>query len=266
MSSVFTRRALAFLVALALAVVAAVAVFSYIRDVEEQAASQVDAVVGYVATDRIDPGTLADSAIQNDQIEEREIPRDLLAPNAVTDLAQVGGRVVEEVILPGDQLVIDRFAAPGQGVQILTIPAEHQAMSVEVGVPPGVAGFIKEGDHISLIGYIDVPVEGSLVTVTDEETGAQVQVAQLEPRAQYLVQDLEVLAVGRRIVPSEEDPAGTQEISDSRILLTLAVSPQEAEKLTFATLGGELWATLLPEDELDPVQTPGRSNVDVFED
>ena len=264
--SLLTRRAIAFLVALVLAIVAAVAIYSYIRGIEEDVQAEAGLVVGYVATQQIEPGTLMDVAIEQGAVEQREIPRNLLADNAVTDLSQTRGRVVQELILPGDQLILDRFAAPGEGLQVLTVPPGHQATSIELGVPPGVAGFVQEGDHISVIGYLDVPIEGSSVVVTDPETGQEQLIRQLEPRAQYLVQDIEVLAVGRRVVTDPNTPEGQEAVPESTILLTLAVTPAEAEKLTFAVLDGDLRLTLLPDDETEPVTTPGRSRDDIFED
>ncbi len=185
MLSNLTRRAIAFVIAAILAIVAVIAALSYLRGVENEAAEEADAVVGYVATQRIEPGTLADTAIQSGLIEEREIPRSLLAEGAITELSQVTGRTVQEVILPGDQIVDARFAAPGQGVQVLTIPPDHQAMSVAVGIPPGVAGFLRAGDFVSIISFIDVPApDEPPVTVEDPETGEQTTEEATQQRAQ----------------------------------------------------------------------------------
>ncbi len=266
MLSVLTRRAIAFIVAAILAIVAALAVYSYLRGVENRAAEEADEVVGYVAVQRIEPGTLADTAIQLGAVEERAIPRSLLAEGAVTDLSQVTGRVVEEVILPGDQLQSDRFAAPGQQVQVLTIPPDHQAMSVQVGIPPGVSKFLRAGDHISMIALLDVPdPDGGTVAVEDPETGETTTEEATEPRAQFLLQDVEILAVGQRVPPTDEQPAGGTAESAGDVLLTVAVTPDEAEQLAFATLTGELYFTLLPEDETEPVATTGRTTENIFD-
>ena len=265
MASVFTRRAIAFVIAVILAIVAAVAVWSYLRGVEEEAAEEADAVVGYVATQRIEPGTLADTAIQTEAIEEREIPRSLFAEGAITDLNQITGRTVEEVILPGDQIISDRFTAPGEQAQVLPIPPDNQAMSFEVGVPPGVAGFVDEGDRISIIAFLEVPdPEQQTETVQDTESGVIIEQEATQDRAQFVLQDVEVLAVGQRTPPSEEEPAGDTAAPDSTVLLTVAVTPVEAEQLAFATLSGSLYLTLLPEDETDPVDTPGRTADNIF--
>lgn len=266
MSGTFTRRTIAFLLALMLALVASISIVSYLRGIETAAAEENEAVIGFVATGEIEAGTLIDSAIQQGMVEERAVPRSLLAPGAVTDLTQVQGRIVSAAILPGDQLVTGRFAAPGESVQVLAVPEGHQAISVEVGVPPGVAGYVKEGDHVSLIAYLSVPTEDEdeTVTTTDPESGTSTTEQATEQRAQYVLQDVEVLAVGQRTTQTE--PAeGEAPQPVTSVLATFAVTADEAERLVYARLSGDLWMTLLPEDETDPVTTDGRTAETIFE-
>lgn len=268
MSGTFTRRSIAFLLATVLALVAAVSIVSYLRSVEAAQAEENDAVVGYVATAEIPAGTLIDSAIAQGQVEERPVPRSLQPPGAITDLSQVQGRLVNATILPGDQLVVGRFAAPGDGIQVLTIPEGHQAISVEVDVPPGVANYVQAGDHISVIAVVDVPTEDEeeTETTTDPQTGVQTTQQATENRSQYVLQDLEVLAIGQRIVtpPAEEGEPAPQPVTS--ILTTLAVTADEAERLVFAQENGTIWFTLLPEDETDPVATDGRTAETIFDE
>lgn len=260
MGNLFTRRAIAFLLAVALAILAVVAVLNYVRNVESQAASEADLVRGYVATQRIEPGTLADTAIQLEAIREEQIPRELLAPDAVTDLTLIGGRTVQEVILPGDQILTTRFSEPGQSANVLTIPPDHQAMSFAVGIPDGVAGFLREGDFVSIISVADAT--GAQLDddgePTDETFSDQI--------AKYVLQDVEILAIGRRTAPTEQAPAGGTEEGGGGVLLTVAVTPEEAERLVFGEVNTNLWLTLLPEDERDPVTTPGVTADSFFND
>lgn len=267
MSGTFTRRSIAFLLAVILALVAALSVVSYLRGVEGAVASENELVRAYVATGEIAQGTLIDSAVQQGLVEERAVPRNLLAPNAVTDLGQVQGRLVNAAILPGDQLVGGRFAAPGDGVQVFTIPEGHQAMSVEVGIPPGVAGYVQTGDHVSIIAGLTVPTadDSETETTTDPQTGTETTRQATENRAQFVLQDVEVLAIGQRVVV---DPAVEGEAPQpvTAVLATFAVTAEEAERLAYATLNGALWLTLLPEDETEPVATTGRTAETIFED
>jgi pilus assembly protein CpaB len=82
----------------------------------------------------------------------------------------------------------------------------------------------------------------------------------VEVRTQYLLQGVDVLAVGQRQVQTDE-----QEGTVSSVLMTLAVQPEDAERLVFAVANGSLYFTLLPEDA-EPVETPGRTFGDLFDD
>ena len=48
-------------------------------------------------------------------------------------------------------------------------------------------------------------------------------------------------------------------------LVTVAVEPEDAEKLTYGILNGTLWLTLLAEDDLPAVTTPGRTIENIFD-
>jgi pilus assembly protein CpaB len=256
MGNLFTRRAIAFLVAVVLAIVATVAVYNYVRSVEARVAVEGDLVLGFVAVERIEPGTLADTAIQLGAIEEAQIPRDLLVDEAITELDQLTARTVQELILPGDIILSDRFSAPGENPDVLTIPPDHQALAINVATEPGVAGFLREGDHVSVIANIEAP-GGQAGPQGGGGSGT---------RAQYVLQDVEILAIGRRVQPTDAQPAGGTAQTEGGILLTVAVLPEEAEELVFATLNGQLWLTLLPEDERQPVDTPGATAGTLFQD
>lgn len=261
MSNLLTRRAIAFLIALLLAIVAAAAVLNYVRGVEEEAALEGGVVVGYVATQQIEPGTLADSAVQLNAIEERDIPGDLMPQSAITDLTQITGRFVQETIVAGDIIVEDRFAPPGETGSVLTFDPELQALSLAVAVEPGVAGFVREGDRVSVIANLAAPAPGDGAAPDQGQDPDAVAT-----RTQYVLQDVEVLAIGRRIEAAEGEAAGGTVPSEGGILLTVAVRPEDAEKLVHANLNGQLWLTLLPGDETDPVDTPGVTADTLFED
>jgi hypothetical protein len=70
-----------------------------------------------------------------------------------------------------------------------------------------------------------------------------------------------VLQVGQRVIvpPANGQPGGAAiQQTAGKVDLTLAVSPNQAEKLAFATLNGTLYFTLVLPDS-KPVATPGRT-------
>jgi Flp pilus assembly protein CpaB len=103
---------------------------------------------------------------------------------------------------------------------------------------------------VSVVGSLAVPIgalEDGEQDTTVETGGAAVF------RTRYLVQNATVLAVGRRTQEEGEDP---------RHIFTLAMPPDDIERLVFTTQRGNLWFTLVPEPEdgedFEVFDTPGR--------
>jgi Flp pilus assembly protein CpaB len=120
-------------------------------------------------------------------------------------------------------------------------------MAVEVGIPPGVAGFIQAKDRVSILAQLSLAAGGG----------------QGVPTVRFLLQDIEVLAVGRRVVVTADGQSDGQNQPQDRVLMTLALRPAEAEKLAFAIFQGQLYFTLLPPGA-KPVRTPGRTPANAF--
>ena len=105
-------------------------------------------------------------------------------------------------------------------------------------------------------------------TQDDEEPEDEVATAGL--RTQYLLQNVTVLAVGQRVITTEGDTQDSSiQLSNDRYIFTLALEPEDIERLIFAYQEGLLHFTLLPELDDDEarevVDTPGRSIEDLFE-
>lgn len=243
-----SKRTLALVVSVVLAGVAAVALTSYVRGVEDKAFEGAETVEAFVAKDTIPVGTSGDIAIERALIERSVIPRKVVPVDAISSLEDIRGKIAGATIFRGEPILGPRFILPSQARGILTIPQDRVAISVEVGIPPGVAGFIQPKDHVSIIALLTVPRGGA---------GAAT-----EARTQFLLQNVEVLAVGRRVVVTADGQAGEQQATD-RVLMTLALRPVEAEKLAFAVFQGQLYFTLLPTGGR-PASTQGRTAGNAF--
>ncbi|MFA5787819.1 MAG: Flp pilus assembly protein CpaB [Actinomycetota bacterium] len=235
-----SRRTLAILLAVILAAVAAVALNSYVQGAESRALKGVETVRAYLAKDTIPEGTSGDTAISKGLIAREAIPSKMLAEGAIKSLTEIKNRVAAVTILKGELILAARFIKPAEAKGILPIPADRQAISVEVGIPPGVAGFIQPGDRVSIVAQLEV-AKGA-----DSET-----------RVAYLLQDVQVLSVGQRVVVTTEGKQGAQvQQQQARILMTLALTPPDVEMLTYAVFQGQIYFTLLPPGQ-KPVGPPG---------
>lgn len=237
--SLSRRASLAF--AIALAALAAVALYAYVRGLERQALGRGDTVRVLVAKETIPAGTAAADAMHRGLMGRTSIPRQAVVDGAIASLEDIDGRVAGVDILRGEQIVGKRFVTPERARSAFAIPAERQAMAVEVSGPQGVGGYVQRGDRVSIIA---------------RSAGSDARVA-------YLVQGVEVLAVGQRAPKAAAGGRETSAPQTGKVVLTLALTPQEAEKVAYALMEGELWLTLLPPGQ-QPQGTPGRAAETLF--
>lgn len=239
---------MALVIAVVLAAVATVALVSYVQGLRDDAFEGAETVQVFIAKDNIPAGVSGDSAIQQGLIERGDIPRKVVATGAITSLEQIKGRVAAVNILQGEQIVLPRFVAPGQASgAVLPIPKDLVAMSVEVELVPGVAGFVKQGDRVGVLAELTVPRGGGGAT---------------EVKTQFLLRGAQVLAVGRRVVtttPEGRQQEQTQQSQD-RVLLTLALPPTQAERLGYAIFQGRLHFVLLPPGARQVPRTQGQTS------
>lgn len=246
-----SRRTIALVLAVALAALATIALISYIRGLEEEAFEGTEPVGVFVAKEEIPGGLSADTAISQGLIKQETVPAKVRPEGAIRSLEEIKGRVAGVTILKDEIIVGPRFVLPGQVKGVLPIPPDKQAISVEVDIPPGVGGFVQPGDRVSLIAQL---------SITGRAAGGATAQATV---VKYLLQGIDVLAVGQRVVTvaGAQRQAGAAPATGrqaSRVLMTLALTPAQAEQLVFAILNGELYFTLLPEGQ-KPVKTPGRT-------
>ncbi len=246
-----SRRSVGLLLAVALAAFATAAWVSYVRSIESKATRGSATVQTYVARESIPAGTTAEFAASKNLFEKAAIPRRLLAQGAVTDLAAIRGRVASSTVVKGEQILLSRFVSAEQAGRLLNIPADKHAFAVEVAAPPGVGGFVRPKDHVSIIAKVD---RNDLTEV------------------RFLMQDVEVLAVGLQttaVPPSSgaRESARREQVAEpvapSKMIMTLAVTPAQAEQLAFAVLEGQIYFTLLPPNS-KPAGTPGRTADSLF--
>lgn len=243
-----SRRTIALVLAVALAALATIALISYVRGLEDKAFEGTEVVDVFVAKQDIPAGVSGDTASQQGLLIGTSVPAKVVPEGAIKSIQEISGRIAAVQIFKDEIIVGARFVTPGAAVKgVLPIPQGRQAISVQVGTPQGVAGFIQPGDQVSLIAKISRPGTG----------------AQGGDIARFLLQRVDVLAVGARVVGASVPAAGEAPVDVACCLLTLALTPGQAEQLVLASLNGQLHFTLLPEGS-QPANTPGRTLTNLF--
>lgn len=176
--------------------------------------------------------------LTNEMIDLVPFPMDNLPEGYFHDRQSLAGRVVL-VNLKRNEPILESKLAPTTvttgGVGAVTHP-DRRAMAVKVDEVIGVAGFIKPGDRV------DVMVTIHPGNSTDK------------PLSKIVLSNTLVLATG-----TEVERKGGNDKASQVTVMTLEVTPEEAEKLALATTEGKLRLALRNPINTDVALTKGAS-------
>jgi pilus assembly protein CpaB len=212
------------------AVVAALGVtlvFLYAQNADSRAEERFETVEVLVATQQILPGEAVDVLLTTGKISLQDVTVSSRVPGATDQGAVFKGQVALTTIYPGEQLLPAKFglATEVESTSSLPIPDGLQAISVDLGDPQRVAGFVNPGAEVAVYWY-----------GVDPQTGRSVARI-LHPRAL-------VLGTGSTTqvaTTTTTDPTGAETVEQlPRTLLTFAFSQRDVERTIFAQRNGEL--------------------------
>lgn len=287
------RRTIVLVVALVLAGVAAFSVWRFLENVQQEALAEVELVTVYRAADFIAEGSEGDLIRSQQRFLESQEELRFVPDNAITTPDQLelalANRVAAGPISRNQILTADQWVQVTIEVNPLAdeIAPGKQAMTISVDDERGVNGFVEAGDRVNVVLTIDVELVFGEAGVTTSDGGTDFaeeggDTGQAEERRETktltrtVLQGVEVLAVGRDIRPDAEtpvtvaavQPAGGETAPEEVVqlgLLTLEVSPEQAERLAYSFENGSVWLTLVPEDFVE-VRTEGVTIDNLYED
>ncbi|MGO9062454.1 MAG: Flp pilus assembly protein CpaB [Candidatus Binataceae bacterium] len=159
-------------------------------------------------------------------------PRNSLPPAAITDPNSVIGSVARAEFVENEPIVATRLVSGDKaaGVLPLMIPSDMRAMSVAVDEVADLAGFVLPDTRVDVL--LSLPG-------TDAEAG----------RSKIILENIRVLAVAQ-ILERKDSPQPVR-------VVTLLVSPEEAERLAVASTQGRLHLALRGYGDNAVVSTAG---------
>ena len=183
-----------------------------------------------VAARDLDVGTL----VTEEDVTLVDWPSDAVPSGYATSPEEVVDRGLLTTVAENAPLLSRQMASPeaGAGMQT-TIPEGKRAMSVSVDDVVGVAGFVLPGTRVDVVVTMD----------SNTPTG--------EPTTQAVLQNLKVLSAGQNIASRPEGEA------EQVPVVTLAVDPEEAEKLAMAHSNGRIQLALRNPLDLELEETAG---------
>jgi pilus assembly protein CpaB len=148
-----SRRMLGVIAAVVLGAVGTFVLVAYVRGAEDRAVAGERMVNVIVASSSIDAGTAAEDL--GSVTESERVPEKVRSDGAITDLAEVKGLVTATDLVPGEVLLKDRFASPGQttkGVGEVKVPRGDMEVTLSLEPQRAVGGLIKPGDRVVVVG------------------------------------------------------------------------------------------------------------------
>ena len=218
------RRTLIAAAAVILAAVSGIGVYFYVSSADQRAERGVAVVEAFVAAQDIPKGTTGQAAVADGLITTAKVLRGSIPPGAVTDTSLLKGKVAAATIGARQFITASSFLAPAQGGGgSLAAALGGQglvAVTISVDAAHGVANSIAPGDHV------DIAVVG-------------------EGGAQYLLQDVRVLAVGQETSASAQGSNGQpSNAAASSGLITFQVTPADALRVETAAKAGAVYLSL----------------------
>jgi pilus assembly protein CpaB len=226
-----TRRIIAAVAALLLAVLGAVVLIDWVNDADARARADEELVDVLVVESPVAAGTSADELGASVSVEQ--VPDRLKVDGVVADLSELAGQVATASLMPGELVVTGRFAKPTDLAPAGTVLAPDGMVEVSVSLDAqrAVGGVLKAGDKVGVQLTNEASAEGGVSAFTVYEV-------------------FNGVLVTRVVEPVEGDPSALYTV-------TLAVSPEQAKVVVLGTTSQAVWLSL---EEAAPVDA-GTSTV-----
>lgn len=159
-------------------------------------------------------------------------PADSPLPNAISDVKDAVNRGLLTTVLENEPLTTNKIAAAGAGLSP-AIPAGMRAIAVKVNDVIGVAGFVVPKSRVDVVVTIRRPNDSMTRTAAS---------------------NVEVLAAGTRQDQGKKE--GDSKTPNASTVVTLLVTPPDAERISLAQAEGEVMLILRnPNDNEQTIST-----------
>jgi pilus assembly protein CpaB len=184
-----------------------------------------------------------DTTITAEMLIKKSVPKEFLTQGAEVGADKVVGKITQERIIAGEPIATSRLADPNEKGADLAykIPEGKRAITLAYNEVMGVGGYIRTGDFVDVVGTY---------TIEDESSKKEV--------SKIVLQNISVLAIGSKMKEVEKE---TQEVTT----ITLAITPQEAEVLTYSEERGTVRLLLRGIKDEAKVKTTGVTNSNILQ-
>lgn len=235
------RRLVAIAVALVLAVVGGLIVFSYVAGADRRAVAGLEPVKVLEVLQPIPAGTPA--AALGELVQSTDLPAKAVADGALSTLDAVQEQVTMVDLQPGEQLLDSRFTDPEvfEASREIEVPDDLHQVSIFLDPSRVLGGYLEPGDTVAVfISMTDPPQTRLLV---NRALATRVQGGVTIPTAQPAPEGEEAPDAG---AAQESGPDGAPAPTQG-VMVTLALEVTQADEVVFAAEHGGIWLSLQPE-------------------
>lgn len=242
----------AMVLAIGFGLAASLLVWVYLKNLSN-ASEPVPTIAVVIAASDIPPRT----SLTKQMLRLQEVPVDLQHPKSFTSIDKLEGKVTRLAITGGEQVLDTKvFAEREESGLAFVIPPNKRALSVGISEVIGSGGLIVPGDKVDVIAVFD-----------ERQAGKNM--------AAIVLQDVEVLAVAQLILGEEpvsivsavgqqnglfggskDQSKADPKSQPTAKSVTLAVSPDEAQRLILAEEKGKIRLALRPYGEKSRADIP----------
>jgi pilus assembly protein CpaB len=252
-----TRRILPLLLAIVLAGLGTAAVLAYVVTADARALKGKEAVTVLLALKKIPAGTTAGQVRSGDFVEQVRMPADAVPKDALGSVgAELDSLIITSDLMPRQMLLRGQFGPEKKTVVGLPVPEGKIAMSIQLSTVAGVAGYVIPGSKITVFDTFNIGTNGK-----DPSGDRLAERYEYNRATKVLLPTVDVIAVGtfgvdgKTDVPAPAAPAKAEEEGSGAIapqstgllMVTVAVTQAEAEKLVHGAQTGSLYLGLLNE-------------------
>lgn len=276
------RRVLGAVAAILLAAVGTFVLVAYVQGAEQRALEGEESVSVLVVSELIEKGTPVSEIA--DRVTSELIPAKVQTAGTVEDLSDLEGTVAAVDLLPGDQIVASRFITPSafQTARPVEIPEGLLEVTVSLNPERAFGGQVSPGDTVAVVAsfdpfqldglepsFLEPGQDGAALTEVNTET--EERTVRSSPNTSHILLhkalvtnvQVEQLPVAPETEGSSEgeSPTYTPDLAPTgNLLISLAVSAPDVERLVFTAEFGYIWLALEPAtvpEVLTYIQTRG---------
>jgi pilus assembly protein CpaB len=231
------RRSVQLGLAIVLALIATVAVYSYVQRADQRAVAGAKAVSVAVVVKTIPAGTSGKDVQDGGYVRIDHLPAESVPADAVRTLTPEMFDQVATVDIPAGQVLLPQMlGTKAPTTSGLAIPKGKMAVTVAITAPADVAGYVQPGSEVAVFSTF-ILLSKNQIGGSDSSDKADNWATKL------LLPRVNVLAVSAG-APTKKN-AGIDGAADTKLMVTLAVDQTEAQRLILTTERGNLYLALL---------------------